>query len=294
MGSWFATNSVSILNGVAFGMLLYMMAVGLSLMFGMMGVLNLAHGTLFLLGAYLAVEVVGSSTAWYLLVGAVALGAAVGIVAGLGIGLMTRPLVSRGHMDQAILTIGIFLAAAIVMEIGFGKAAQSVPVPAALKSNIDVFGSPYPLYRLGIIVLGLVIALAIELLLVRTVLGATIRAIVADEDMVKATGTDTRRLYYGVFAAGAALAVVAGVVGAPIVGASPGLDGQVLLLALVVVVVGGLGSTRGALIAALLIGLVKNLGTILVPQLAPFLIFGTMVVALLLRPEGLLRKRVAA
>jgi branched-chain amino acid transport system permease protein len=288
-----STDVVSIVNGVAFGMFLYMMAIGLSLMYGMMGVLNLAHGTLFLLGGYLAVEIVGLHTSLaYLLLACVAALLA-GAASGVGIGLMTRPLVRRGHMDQAILTLGVFLAASSLMSSGFGSDAQSAPIPSLLDGHLSMLGKPYPVYRLVIIVLGLLIALAVEILLERTVIGATIRAIVADEEMVKATGIETRRIYFGVFAAGATLAVLAGALGAPILGAAPGLDSQVLLIALVVVVVGGLGSARGAVAAALLIGIVQNAGTTFVPQLTPFLVFGTMAIVLVAFPQGLIHGRSA-
>jgi branched-chain amino acid transport system permease protein len=290
---WLDTNLVSILNGVAFGMLLYMMAIGLSLMYGMMGVLNLAHGSLFLLGAYLAVQIVGVRTGWTYLALACGLALLIGAGTGVGIGVMTRPLVPRGHMDQAILTLGIFLAAGSLMSSGFGADAQSVPTPSLLAGQVSVLGHEYPVYRLVVIGLGVLTAVVVEIVLVRTVVGATIRAIVADEQMVKAIGIDTRQLYYGVFGAGAALAVLAGVLGSPILGAAPGLDSQVLLIALVVVVVGGLGSARGALAGAMLIGVVQNLGTALVPQLAPFLVFGTMAAVLVLWPQGLLQARVA-
>lgn len=293
MIGWLDTNLVSILNGVAFGMLLYMMAIGLSLMYGMMGVLNLAHGSLFLLGAYLAVQIVGVRTGWTYLALACGLALLIGAGTGVGIGVMTRPLVPRGHMDQAILTLGIFLAAGSLMSSGFGADAQSVPTPSLLAGQVSVLGHEYPVYRLVVIGLGVLTAVVVEIVLVRTVVGATIRAIVADEQMVKAIGIDTRQLYYGVFGAGAALAVLAGVLGSPILGAAPGLDSQVLLIALVVVVVGGLGSARGALAGAMLIGVVQNLGTALVPQLAPFLVFGTMAAVLVLWPQGLLQARVA-
>ncbi|MDG4830566.1 branched-chain amino acid ABC transporter permease [Solwaraspora sp. WMMD1047] len=288
MTHWFDANLITMINGLAYGLLLYTLAVGLSLVFGMLNLLNLAHGTLFLGGAYVAAAMVAPDGAWLSWLLALTIALVVGAVAGLGLGMITRPLAKRGHMAEALLTLGVSLAGGSLLLWVFGADVRSVPAPAGLQGSIEIFGNPYPSYRLVLIGFGLLVAILAEVILERTMMGATVRAIVADADMVRALGVDTRRIVYGVLAAGSALAVVAGVIGGPVLGAGPGLDGHVLLIALVVVVVGGLGSARGALIGGLLIGQVQTLGTALAPAIAPFLIFGAMALILVVRPHGLL------
>lgn len=285
---WFDANLITIVNGFAYGLLLYTLAVGLSLVFGMLNLLNLAHGTFFLTGAYIAAVVVAPGGAWLSWVLALSIALLGGAVAGTGLTVVTRPLASRGHMAEALLTLGVALAGASVLIWAFGADVRSVPAPAGLDHSISLLGSPYPVYRLVLIGFGVLIAVLAELILERTMLGAKVRAIVADGDIVRTLGIDTRKIMYGVLAVGSALAMVAGVLGGPVLGASAGLDWHVLLIALVVVVIGGLGSVRGALIGGLLIGQVQTLGTALAPELAPFLIFGAMALILVVRPHGLL------
>lgn len=285
---WFDANIITIINGFAYGLLLYTLAVGLSLVFGMLNVLNLAHGTLFLAGAYVATALVAPDGAWWSWVLALTVALIGGAVAGVGLTVLTRPLAGRGHMAEALLTLGVALAGASVLLWVFGADVRSVPAPAGLDHSVSLFGSPYPVYRLVLIGFGAVIAVFAEVVLERTRIGATVRAIVADAEIVRSLGIDTRKIVYGVLAVGSALAVVAGVMGSPMLGASPGLDWHVLLIGLVVVVIGGLGSARGALVGGLLIGQVQTLGTALVPSLAPFLLFGAMALILVVRPHGLL------
>lgn len=284
---WLDANLITIINGFAYGLLLYTLAVGLSLVFGMLNLLNLAHGTFFLAGAYIAAAVMapgGALLSWVLALG-IALVA--GAAAGVGLAAASRPLAKRGHMAEALLTLGIALAGASVLLWVFGADVRSVPAPAGLDGTVSLFGSPYPVYRLVLIGFGLLIAVSAELILERTMIGAKVRAIVADTEIVRSLGIDTRKILYGVLAIGSALAVVAGVLGGPMLGASQGLDWHVLLIALVVVVIGGMGSARGALLGGLLIGQVQTLGTALAPGMAPFLIFGAMALILVVRPHGL-------
>ncbi|MFF5112780.1 branched-chain amino acid ABC transporter permease [Streptosporangium sp. NPDC000509] len=285
---WFDANLITVINGLAYGLLLYTLAVGLSLVFGMLNLLNLAHGTLFLAGAYVAAVVVAPSGAWLSWVLALSIALAVGALAGVGLTTMTRLLTRRGHMAEALLTLGISLAGSSLLLWIFGADVRSVPAPAGLDGSVTILGNPYPVYRLVLIGFGLLIALLAEVILERTMMGAVVRAIVADADIVSTLGIDTRKILYGVLAVGSALAVVAGVLGGPMLGAAPGLDSHVLLIALVVVVIGGMGSARGALIGGLLIGQVQTLGTALAPEVAPFLIFGAMALVLVVRPHGLL------
>ncbi|MFC4942081.1 branched-chain amino acid ABC transporter permease [Pseudonocardia sp. GCM10023141] len=276
---------VSILNGFAIGFLLFVLAVGLSLVFGMMDVLNLAHGALFLGGAYLGATFAGAG--WGGFLGALGLAAAGGLVGGAVLSLMTEPLRRRSHLDQALLTLGVALVAAEVLTIIFGDDPLAVPAPPGLDGSVTVFGATYPAYRLVIIGIGAVLALAVYLVVDRTRVGALVRATVADREMVSALGVDNRLVKAAVFAVGSVLATTAGVLGGPIYGARPGLDATVLILALVVVVIGGLGSVRGALVGALIIGQIDTLGRVLLPDLASFILFGALALVLVLRPQGL-------
>jgi branched-chain amino acid transport system permease protein len=283
---------VSVLNGVAIGFLLFVLAVGLSLVFGMMDVLNLAHGALFLGGAYLGAAFAGGGWAGFLT--ALAIAAAVGLAAGALLSLMTEPLRRRTHLDQALLTLGVALVVGEVLIIVFGDDPLAVPPPPGLDGSVSAFGAVYPTYRLLIIAVGAVLALLVYLVVDRTRVGALVRATVADREMVAAIGVDNRRVKAAVFAVGSLLATTAGVLGGPVYGARPGLDATVLILALVVVVIGGLGSVRGALLGALIIGQVDTLGRVLLPELASFILFAALALVLVLRPRGLFGGPVAA
>lgn len=282
---WFDDNLVSMVDGVAFGLLLFTLAVGLSLVFGMMDVLNLAHGTLYLVGAYAAYSLSDGS----LLGLAVALGVGllVGAVGGVVLAGMTQPLAGRGHLDQAVLTLGVSFIVADLLASAYGAEVLPADPPSALRGSVSVLGHTYPVYRLVFIAVAAALALVVWALFERSSLGALVRATVADRDMVRALGVDTRVVLFAVFAFGAGLAALGGVFGAPILGPGPGVDETVLVLSLVVVVVGGLGSVSGALLGALLIGQVQTLGVAVVPEYAPFLLFGTMLVVLAVRPSGL-------
>ncbi|MCP3818463.1 branched-chain amino acid ABC transporter permease [Streptomyces sp. A3M-1-3] len=292
MTGWLDGNFVSVVDGVAFGLLLFTLAVGLSLVFGMMDVLNLAHGTLYLAGAYVAYALSDGSL-WGLLIALVA-GVLMGTLGGALLTLLTQPLARRGHLDQAVLTLGITFIVADLLTAAFGGDVLPTDPPSALRGSVDLLGHTYPVYRLVFIGIAVALAIVVYLVFERSSLGALVRATVADRDMVRALGVDTRKVLYGVFAFGAALAALGGVLGAPILGPGPGVDETVLVLSLVVVVVGGLGSVRGALVGALLIGQVQTLGVALLPEYAPFLLFGTMLAVLVVRPHGLVTSAVRA
>ncbi|MGH3728328.1 MAG: branched-chain amino acid ABC transporter permease [Micromonosporaceae bacterium] len=285
MIGWFDANLVSIVDGVAYGLLLFTLAAGLSLVFGMMDVLNLAHGTLYLAGAYLTFLISGGG--WFGFFAAIAAGVAIGATGGALLTAMTQPLARRGHLDQALLTVGVSLIGAEIFLVVSGGDPLPANAPAALDGSLQLAGHAYPTYRLVFIGVAALLAVLVYALFERSTLGALVRATVADREMVQALGVDTRKVLLGVFAFGGALAAVGGVLGAPIIGPAPGVDENVLVLSLVVVVVGGLGSIRGALVGALYIGQVQSLGVALVPQYAPFLLFGSMFLVLALRPQGL-------
>ncbi|MFS8478420.1 MAG: branched-chain amino acid ABC transporter permease [Micromonosporaceae bacterium] len=286
MLGWFDAYAVSIVDGIAFGLLYFTLAVGLSLVFGMMDVLNLAHGTLYLAGAYVAYAL--SDGGWTGLLIGLAAGVAVGLGGGAVLAAMTQPLAHRGHLDQALLTLGLSIVGAEVFLLASGGEPLPAEPPAGLRGSVEVFGHVYPAYRLVFIAVAGVLALAVYLAFERSSLGALVRATVADRDMVRTLGVDTRRVLFGVFAVGAVLAVIGGVLGAPIISPAPGVDGRVLVMSLVVIVIGGLGSVRGALLGALLVGQVDTLGRAIAPDYAAFLLFGAMFVVLALRPRGLI------
>jgi branched-chain amino acid transport system permease protein len=275
---------VSVLNGLAIGFLLFILAVGLSIVFGMMDVLNLAHGALFVGGAYLGAAFSGS---WGGFLAALGIAAVLGLVAGAGLSLMTAPLRRRSHLDQALLTLGVAFVVSELLIIAFGDDPLSAAAPPALDGSVTVLGSVYPTYRLVLIGVGALLAVAVYLVVERTRVGALVRATVADRDMVATIGIDNRLVTTAVFAVGSLLATTAGVLGGPIYGARPGLDATVLILALVVVVIGGLGSVRGALVGALIIGQVDTLGRMLLPELASFVLFAALALVLVVRPQGL-------
>ena len=291
MPEWLDANLVSVLNGLAIGCLLFTLAVGLSLVFGMMDVLNLAHGAVYLVGAYVAYALTEDGTTWARFAAALGGGLVLGAVCGAALAAMTQPLARRGHLDQALLTLGAALVLGELLLLVFGEDVLSVGAPPGLDASVDVTGRAYPAYRLALIAAGVALAVAVYVIVERTRIGALIRATVADRAMVEALGVDSRKVLFGVFCAGCGLAAVAGVLGGPIYGARPGLGESVLILALVVVVIGGLGSIKGALIGALLIGQVESLGRALLPEQASFLLFATMALILLVRPQGLFGAR---
>ena len=289
MPAWLGDNLVTIVDGVAFGVLLFTIAVGLSLVFGTMDVLNLAHGALYLVGAYLAVQFTADGQATLAAFAAAGLAAvALGGAAGAGLAVLVRPLARRGHLDQALLTLGVALIVGDLLSARYGNDVRSVPPPEFLAGSVSLAGRDYPAYRLAVIVVGLLLAGLVYLLVERSRVGALVRATVADAPMVRALGVDTGRLVVAVFAFWVVLACLGGVLGAPVLGAYPGLDERVLILGLVVVVLGGLGSVPGAFLGALVIGQVEVLGVSLLPQYASFLVFGTMALVLLARPTGML------
>jgi branched-chain amino acid transport system permease protein len=273
-----------VLNGVSFGMLLFLLGAGLSLIYGVLRILNLAHGSYYLLGAYVALSTVQATGSFLL---AALAGAAA--VTGLGI-FMERVLlrrVPRDELPQALLTFGLLLIVGDLCLWIWGGAPQTLPRPDWLTRPVRLGPLVFPSYRLFIIGTGGAIGLALWICQERTRLGAMVRAAIDDAEMARATGIDVSCLSTGVFALGAGLAALGGVLGGPLLGVYPGADFEVLLLAFVVVIVGGLGSLKGALVGALLVGLLDNFGKALFPQLAMFTIFAPMAIILAVRPTGL-------
>jgi branched-chain amino acid transport system permease protein len=280
-----------LLNGLAYGLLLFILAAGLSLIFGMMDVINLSHGSFYLVGGFLGVGLVDDLGSWWL-----ALAVSVGIVAVLGliseISLL-RPMYNRDHLDQILLTFGLALIIEDASEWLFGTTIQSMSYPSLFSGSAEFLGVVIPSYRLMVIFVGLVLAATLYLLLERTRIGSIIRAGVSNREMVSALGFNITAIFGGVFVSGVALAGLAGFIGTPILGVYSGLDFEILILTLIIVVVGGLGSLTGAFWASLLIGITQILGQAYFPSFAAVIIYLVMAVVLLVRPQGLFQRRYA-
>ncbi|MBU7597433.1 ABC transporter permease [Streptomyces sp. P38-E01] len=272
---------VPALDGVAYGLLLFVVAAGLSLAFGTAGVLNLAHGTLYAAGAYTGAEL--SDGTWGGLLLGLLVGTAVACAAGVLLSVATAPLAHRGHLAQALLTFGLSLIGGTLLIEFFGADQVPVRVPEALDSSVTLLGHRYPAYRLCFIVMAVALAAIGTWVLTRTRAGAAIRASADDSEMLAATGVNPRLVHTGVLAAAGALAGAAGVLGAPIIGPGPGTAETVLMLSLVVVVLGGLRNLWAIAGAAIVVGQVQTLGVSLVPGWAPYLLFGAMAVVLVVR-----------
>lgn len=268
-------------DGVAYGLLLFVVAAGLSLAFGTAGVLNLSHGTLYAIGAYTGAEL--SDGTWGGLALGLAAGTAAACVAGAGLSAATAPLARRGHLAQALLTFGLALVGGDLLIQLFGADELPVRVPEALDTSVMLLGHRYPAYRLGFIVMAVLLAAFGTWVLTRTRMGAAVRAAADDPQMLATTGHNPRAVHTGVLAAAGALAGAAGVLGAPIIGPGPGTSENVLMLSLVVVVLGGLRSLWATLAAAVAVGEVQTLGVSVAPDLAPYLLFAAMAAVLVMR-----------
>ncbi|MDQ2082491.1 branched-chain amino acid ABC transporter permease [Xanthobacteraceae bacterium Astr-EGSB] len=298
---------VQILNGLQLGVLLFLIAAGLTLVFGVMDFINLAHGVQYMLGAYLAVM-------FYGLTGSFVAALVLALLASLGCGLLLefvvfRHLYDRDHLDQVIATFGIILFLNQGVKLVWGAAPLSLPIPEALSGSVVLMpGLLYPVWRIVIIASGLAAGLVLYGLVAHTRIGMLVRAGATNATMVSALGVDIRRLFMIVFGFGTMLAGFAGIMIAPILSVEPGMGDTILILAFVVIVIGGIGSIRGAFIAALLIGLVDTLGRsfavdilrlflapsparTVAPALASMLIYLLMAVVLFLRPSGLFPAR---
>ncbi|HEX9462897.1 MAG TPA: branched-chain amino acid ABC transporter permease [Alphaproteobacteria bacterium] len=277
--------AIQLFNGLVYGMLLFLMSAGLSLIFGLMNVVNISHGSFFMLGAFVAVAVaqatgsfwVALAVAW---IPAVALGAVVERV-------FLRTLYARGHLDQVLLTFGFTFVFTDLVRWIWGPDFRSLDVPAALQGAVEIAGALFPIYRLFLVGFGAAVALGLWLFLDRSRLGAMVRAAVDDSATAAGLGINVSLLFAGVFALGVGLAALGGAVAAPVLGVYSGLDIDILIPSFIVVVIGGTGSLRGAFIASLFVGLIDTLGKAYFPDFALFVVYLLMVVMLLSRPHGL-------
>lgn len=278
---------LQLLNGVSFGALLFFMASGLTLIFGLMRIVNLAHGAFYLLGGYLGLVAVELTGSFWLGLCAGAVG--VGLFGLVSERLLLRPL--RGQeLPEVLLTIGIAFVVADLCLWWFGGDPQSVAPPPALQGGIDLGPLVYPRYRLFVIALAVIVGLALWWVQRRTRIGAIVRAGVDDRETVAALGINIKLVFSCVFAAGAALAGLAGVIGGAMLSLLPGAEVEILLLGLVVVIIGGLGSLTGAAVGSLAVGMLDAFGKALFPEFSYFTLFAPMVLILVLRPQGLLGK----
>lgn len=294
---------LQLLNGVQFGILLFLIAAGLTLVFGIMNFVNLAHGVVYMVGAYLAVTFTSMT-------GSYGLGLLLSLPATLLLGwvlelLVFRRLYDRPHLDQVLATFGLVMIITEGVEILWGAAPLSVQMPELLSGSFPLIGAMrYPVYRLVIIAAGLLTAFGLYLIISHTRIGMRLRAGASNRAMVAALGVDISKLFTIIFAFGAMLAGFAGAMVAPVLTVNPGMGEQVLILAFVVIVIGGIGSVRGAFAGALLVGLVDTLGRSFGPillravmepaaagqagrVLAPMLVYILMAVILAVRPAGL-------
>jgi branched-chain amino acid transport system permease protein len=279
---------VQLLNAVQYALILYLVASGLTLLLGIMGVINLAHGAFYMVGAYIAFTVVQHFASFWL---ALPIGILIGLVIG---AFIERFLLSRldgaDHLSQVLLSFGLILIVNEGQRVIFGNDPHGVDVPKILNYSIPLSETlSYPVYRLFVCAVGILFVIAISLIMAKSRIGMVLRASAENREMARALGVDAKRVYLGVTAVGIACTVLAGVIAAPLSSVYPGMGDQVLILSFVIVVLGGIGSLGGALAGSLLLGLLDAFGKQFFPNYAAFLIYAAMIAVLILRPQGLVR-----
>ncbi len=277
---------VQILNGLQYGLVVFLAASGLTLVFGVLGVINLSHGSFYMLGAYAALTLTSLFGDIFV---ALALGLPLAFLFGMAIEwLFIHHLYARDHLQQVLLTFALILIFNEVQQSVWGNNPLSIPTPPYLARSVMITGAlGYPVYRIVLMAICVALALAMVFVIQKTRVGRLIRAAESNREMVEALGFDSRILFRLVFAAGVALAAAAGILAAPVESAYPGIGDRVLITSFVVVVIGGIGSIRGAFVGSLLIGLADAFGKVLVPQFSSVIIYALMALVLALRPAGL-------
>lgn len=274
-----------VLNGLTIGAILMLVAMGLTLIFGLMGVVNFAHGSLYMLGAYLGLVVVSATGQFWLAL----------IVAPIGVGIlgylferaMIRPLYGRDPLLHVLLTFGIAVVLSEAVRIIWGPSVQPFALPEALAGSVTFLGIRYPTYRLVVLLIALCLAGTIWFVLRRTNIGLIIRSGVQDREMVDALGVNVQRVFTGVFVVGTMLAALAGVLIGPLWSVHPDMGNEVIVYAFIAVIVGGMGSVGGAVAGALLVGLAELLGALVIPGMAKAAVYVIVALVLLVRPAGL-------
>ena len=285
----FATFLIQTLNSLQYGLLLFLVASGLTLVFGIMGIINLAHGSFYMIGAYLAFVLTSATGS---LVTAIALGIPLALAFGAFLEwALFAHLYKRDHLEQVLLTYGLILIFEQLRSLLVGDDVHGVAIPAFLDASIQLTDvMSYPVYRLAISAVCIVLAIALYFVIQRTRLGMMIRAGNDDRTMVESLGININMIYRIVFALGVALAALAGMLASPISSVFPNMGSHVLIISFVIVVIGGIGSVWGALVAALIVGFADTFGKVLVPELSGIVVYVVMAVVLLWRPEGILKK----
>jgi branched-chain amino acid transport system permease protein len=285
MGQWLAVT----VNGLAFGMLLFILASGLTLIFGLARYVNLAHGGVYLFTAYLTIETYTRTGSYW-----AAAGMALGSAAALGTLLYVlfvrgRAWLRANPLPQVLLSFGIIYVIADLMQARYHGLSQSLPLPDLVSGSVTMLGTTVTEYRIVLVAAGLLVALFLWLLLSRTSFGSAVRAGVDDHEMLSAIGRNPELLFACVFAIGFALIGVSGFLGSAFIGASPGVEYTIILYTLPIIVVGGMGSLQGAFVASIAVGIGDSIGKAYFPQFSLFLIFAIVVMTLAFRPEGLMR-----
>lgn len=282
---------LQMMNALSYGFLLFIITCGISIVFGILGVLNLAHGSLYLLGSYIGYSlIIKSGLPFWIAVVTVPF-----IVAIIGLFVETvllRPTYKLGHLSQVLLTFGLAYIFHDIFSIVWGKNILSVTPPQALSHSVQMMGYSIPAYRLALIVVGFLIAILLWYVQEKTKWGAIIRAGLSDKEMAGGLGININLVFTGVFFFGSLLAGLGGVLGSPVLGIFPGMEFQILILSLVVLVVGGLGSVAGTFYASLLVGFVETFSRFLIPELSLIITFALMALVLVIRPQGLIGRRV--
>jgi len=291
LGGWELMNetmsilAMQLLNGLAYGMLLFLLAAGLSLIFGIMDILNLAHGSFYMLGAYIAFSIAQAlNNFWLALVLAPLVVGLISMILEAG---LLRISYSRGHLTQVLLTFGLAYVFNDLVRWIWGADIRSLTPPPIISGSLEIMGQTFPRYRVFVVFFGLLIALLLWYFQEKTRWGAIIRAGVSDKEMVSGLGINIRLVFTLIFALGGVLAGLSGVTAGPILGLFPGMDFETLIFALIVVVVGGLGSFTATFGGAIIIGLADTFGKVWFPEASLFLIFAIMAVVLLVKPQGL-------
>jgi branched-chain amino acid transport system permease protein len=281
----FASFLIQTLNAVQYGLLLFLIASGLTLIFGIMGIINLAHGSFYMIGAYLGFALASATGS---LVVAIVLGSVLAFVFGyLMEKLLYRFLYDRDHLQQVLLTYGLILIFEQLRSILIGDDVHGVRVPALVDFSIPLSATlSYPVYRLLISAVCILLAIGMYWLIQKTRIGMMVRAGASNREMAQSLGINIDRLYSLVFAGGVLMAAFAGMLAAPVSSVYPGMGNQILIISFVVVVIGGIGSVKGALLAALMIGLTDTFGKVFFPHAAGMLVYLLMAVVLLWRPNG--------
>jgi branched-chain amino acid transport system permease protein len=278
---------IQTLNGLSYSMLLFLVAAGFTLIFGLMKIINIAHGSFYLLSAYIGLTILRTTGSFLLATITSSIAAAV-------VGIAMQSLFLRRfymkELQQVLLTFGFVLIIADVCLWIWGGNPLALPKPSGFKGSIWIGSVVFPSYRLLVILVGVIIAVGLWIFQEKTKFGAIVRAGVDDEEMLRGSGINIQMVFAGVFGLGALLAGIGGIIGGPFVGVFPGVDLSMLLLALVVVIIGGMGSLKGAFVGSLFVGLVDNFGKALFPELSMFTLFAPMAIVLAIRPTGIFGK----